>query len=344
MRYLLTVEVSSIYKKNDKVRKVHSLIFAPSFEAAATINARLGTLGNIASDGRPILGLDVKELLKIVLDASPDCMLVPAHIWTPHFSVFGSASGFDSLEECFDELASYIYAVETGLSSDPPMNWRIPELDGRAIISNSDAHSAEKLGREANILDTELSYKGIMRAFKENDTNAFKGTIEFYPEEGKYHLDGHRGCKVRMTPEEAKKHDYTCPICKRRLTIGVMHRVEELATRNEGYRPRRRPPYYSIVPLPEIIAEVEGVGAKSKRVQNAYFPLIMKLGNEFRILLDAPIQDIERHAGERLAEAIRRVREGRLSIAAGYDGEYGTVKIFGEKEEKKATKNQSKLF
>ncbi|MCI0533506.1 endonuclease Q family protein [bacterium] len=348
MRYFLSVEISTIYKKNDRVRKVHSLVFAPVFAAASKINAALGKIGNINSDGRPILGLDTKELLKIVLDASPDCMLVPAHIWTPHFSVYGSQSGFDSLEECFDELAPRIYAIETGLSSDPAMNWRIPELDTRAIISNSDAHSPEKLGREANLFNTELSYFAIMDALKKNDPRAFLGTIEFYPEEGKYHLDGHRNCKTRLHPKETIKRKGLCPVCGRRATIGVMHRVETLAKRPEGFDPKKRPPFKSIVPLPEILAEVLGVsGSGSKKVRELHMKMIHDLGNEFTILLDAPLEDIARSAGEITAEAVKRMRKGAITILGGYDGEYGTVRIFSDKDRTKFAsppKSQKPLF
>ena len=238
--FLLSVEISCIYKKNGKTRKVHCLVFVPDLASAAKFNLALSRIGNIASDGRPILGLDAKELLKITLDTSPQAMLIPAHAWTPHFSVFGAASGFDSLEECFEELTPHIYAIETGLSSDPPMNWRLSALDGITLISNSDAHSAPKLGREANIFDTEVSYGAIMEAIKTR--KRFMGTIEFFPEEGKYHYDGHRACDVRFSPGETKQHDYRCPACGKRVTVGVMHRVELLADRAKGFRPPGSPP------------------------------------------------------------------------------------------------------
>lgn len=327
-RFVLSAEVSTIYKRGGKVRKVHSVILMPSFAAAAKMNAALAKIGNIRSDGRPILGLDTKELLKIALDASPDCLFIPAHIWTPHFSLYGSQSGFDSLEECFDELSPYIFAVETGLSSDPSMCWRIKDLDTRAVVSNSDAHSPRKLGREANVFDTERSYQGIMDALRTRDVQKFPGTIEFYPEEGKYHLDGHRTCRVRMTPPETKAAGYLCPVCKRRVTVGVMHRVELIADRPEGYAPKGRQIYQSIVPLPDIIAEIEGVGPQSKKVDLRYFSLLDKLGSEFSILLDTPIEDIAHAGGEKLGEAIKKMRAGDICIAGGYDGEYGTVRIF----------------
>ena len=353
MRFMLTVEISTIYKKNGRVRKVHSCIFASSFEAVAALNTRLAAIGNIHSDGRPILGLDTRELLAITLDVSSklrdksvgECFFVPAHIWTPHFSVFGSQSGFDTLQECFGELTPHIFAVETGLSSDPPMNWRIAELDNRAIISNSDAHSAGKLGREANIFDTEMSYPAIINALKTNDHRAFRGTIEFYPEEGKYHMDGHRACGVCWTPDETQRANGICLKCGRPVTVGVMHRVEKLADPKRGAdfcaKQKSRSgsgnirPYHSIVPLPEMIAEVEGVGPKSKRVQAKYMDMLTRLGNEFHILLDEPLDRIESEAGILMTHAIKRMREGTIFIEPGYDGEFGVVKIFkpGEKLE-----------
>ncbi len=341
MRYLLTVEISTIYKKNDKVRKVHSVIFAPSFDVAAKINARLQKIGNISSDGRPILGLDAKELLKIVLDASEDCLFVPAHIWTPHFSVFGSRSGFDTMKECFEEMTPYIYAIETGLSSDPAMNWRIAELDNLAIISDSDAHSPGKLGREANIFNTELSYNAITNALKTNDTKAFESTIEFYPQEGKYYLDGHRNCKTCLTPKETKHNKFLCPVCGKPVTVGVMHRVENLANYPEGYKPKNARPFKYIVPLPGIISEVESVGVASKRVQTKFLNTLETLGNEFSILLDLPIKDIENYGGKMLAEAIKRMRDGKINIAPGYDGEYGKINIFDDKDRERLSSQES---
>ena len=281
--------------------------------------------------------------MKIVLGASEECMFIPAHIWTPHFSVFGSQSGFDSLEECFEELTPQIYAVETGLSSDPPMNWRIKELDGRAIISNSDAHSPGKLGREANIFNTELSYPAITKALKGNDTKAFEATIEFYPEEGKYHVDGHRNCKTRMTPKETKENDFLCTKCNRRVTVGVMHRVEDMANREEGGKPEVTRPFTNIVPLPEVIAEVENVGAGSKKVAGVYMKMLEDLGDEFSILLNVPLEEIEKSVGPMVKEAVDRVRKGKIHIAAGYDGEFGTIKIFDEKEREELTPQNALL-
>lgn len=330
--FLLSAEVSCIYSKNGKTRKIHSVILAPDMAAAARINMSLARIGNLSADGRPILGLDAKNLLKIVMEASPDAMLIPAHAWTPHFSVFGSASGFDSLEECFEDLTPHIHAIETGLSSDPAMNWRLSGLDRLTLISNSDAHSAAKIGREANIFDTDLSYSAIARSIKTRE--GFEGTIEFFPEEGKYHYDGHRTCGVSFSPEETIKHDYICPACGGRLTVGVMHRVEKLADRKAGGRPPGAPGYRSIIPLAEIIAEAFDSGVNTKKVKSMYFSMIERLGNEFRILMDLPLEQIEAASDPVIREAIDRMRRGRIQIVPGYDGEYGKVRIFGEGDRK----------
>ena len=324
--FLLSAEISCIYSKNGKTRKIHSIIFAPGFDDAARISAALSKIGNLGSDGRPILGLDAKELLKIVLDSSLDAILVPAHAWTPHFSIFGAASGFDSFEECYEELTPHIPAIETGLSSDPSMNWRLSHLDGITLISNSDAHSPAKIGREANIFDTEISYAAMMEAIRTR--NGFLGTIEFFPEEGKYHYDGHRACGISLPPGETKKHGYLCPVCGKKLTVGVMHRVEELADREEGFRPPDKPPFYSIIPLPEIIAETMKVGVSSRKVGSEYMRLLEALGNELSILMDSPLNEIEKTSSPLLSEAVSRVRAGKISISPGFDGEYGKIKIF----------------
>ena len=339
--FLLSAEISCIYSKNGKTRKIHSLIFVPDFKDAAKINIALSKIGNLAADGRPILGLDAKELLKIVLEASPDAMLVPAHAWTPHFSVFGAVSGFDSLEECFEDLAPYIHAIETGLSSDPAMNRRLSALDKITLISNSDAHSPSKIGREANIFDTEISYRAITDAIKTR--KGFLGTIEFFPEEGKYHFDGHRLCKISLSPKETIKHNYLCPVCSKKVTVGVMHRVDKLADREEGFKPKGVPPFNSIIPLLEIIAEVLKVGVNSKKVMAEYLGLIGKLGSEFKILMDVPLDDIEKAGSPVLREAISMMRSGNVHIAPGYDGEFGKVKIF-EKVEREAIKGQMMMF
>ena len=343
-RFLLTVEVSSIYTKKGKVRKIHTIIFAPSFEVADKINTQLGWIGNLKADGRPILGLDVKELARIVFDASQDCLLVPAHAWTPWFSIFGSKSGFDSLDECFEEYAPYIYAIETGLSSDPLMNWRISALDRIALISNSDCHSPSRIGREANVFDIELSYLGIVDAIRTKDPAKFLHTIEFYPEEGKYHYDGHRVCRFSSSPEETKKIGGLCPQCKRPLTIGVFNRVEELADRPLGFRPPNAIPFKNLIPLDEIIGDVLGVGAASKAVKKEYNDLIKQFGNELAILLDVSREDLGRAANPEIAEGVMRVREGRVEIKPGYDGEYGKIKIFKEGENEKNISKQATLL
>ena len=339
--FILSAEISCIYSKKGKTRKVHCIVFVPDFEAASGINKTLSRIGNLSSDGRPILGLDAKELLKIIVNESKDAMLVPAHAWTPHFSVFGAISGFDSLEECFEDMTPHIHAIETGLSSDPPMNWRLSSLDNITLISNSDAHSPAKLGREANIFDTDISYKAMMKALK--DRKGFLGTIEFFPEEGKYHYDGHRSCGVSFSPKETLRYNYLCPVCGKKVTIGVMHRVEKLADREDGFRPSGAPDYYSIIPLQEIIAETLKVGANSKAVEKEYFRLLEDLGNEFKILLETPVEVIEHTGSSRLAEAISRMRDHKVNIAPGYDGEYGKIKIF-EKNIKKESKGQKGLF
>ncbi len=339
--FLLSAEISCIYSKGGRTRKVHSIVFMPDFAGAARLNAVLSGIGNLSADGRPILGLDAKELLRIVMDASPEAMLVPAHAWTPHFSVFGAMSGFDSLEECFEELTPHIHAIETGLSSDPRMNWRLSGLDRVTLVSNSDAHSPAKIGREANIFDTDLSYHAVMEAIRTKE--GLTGTIEFFPEEGKYHYDGHRLCGVSLSPRETIRHGYLCPVCGRRVTVGVMHRVEELADRDEGFTPPGSPGYHPVIPLPEIIAEALKVGVGSKRVQNEYLKVLSSIGNEFTVLLEAPLEDIGRAGSALLMEAVSRMRSGRVHIAPGFDGEYGRIRIF-EKVEREEIKGQKLLF
>lgn len=326
VHFLLTSEISCIYSKGGKIRKVHNIVFMPDIENVEKFNNILSKKGNLSSDGRPILGLDSKELLKIVLDISDRAMLIPAHAWTPHFSVFGAGSGFDSLEECFEELTPYIYAIETGLSSDPKMNWRISALDRLTLISNSDAHSPMKLGREANIFKTEKSYDAIIHAIKSK--KGFEGTVEFFPEEGKYHFDGHRNCRVNMSPKETISHKFICPVCKKKLTIGVMHRVEKLADRENGFVMENTIPYYSIIPLMEILAEILKAGVNTKKVLQSYLMLLEKYGNEFKILLNLPLNEIEKANIPLLKEAIEKVRSGNIHITPGYDGEFGKIRIF----------------
>jgi len=330
VQFILSAEVSCIYSKNGRTRKVHSLILLPDFASAERLNRALSAIGNLKSDGRPILGLDAKKLLQITLDVAPDAMLIPAHAWTPHFSVLGAASGFDSLQECYEDLMPHIHAIETGLSSDPLMNWRLSALDGITLVSNSDAHSAAKIGREANILDTELSYPALMKAIKTG--KGFQGTIEFFPEQGKYHYDGHRDCGISLTPKETIRSNYLCPACGKKVTVGVMHRVERLADRTEGFRPAHAPSFSSIIPLPEIIAEGLQCGVNTKKVNALYLPLLEKLGNEFKILLDVPLEDIGKAGTPMIQEAVSRMRAGNVHIAPGYDGEFGTVTIFDDAE------------
>lgn len=343
VRFMLTTEISSIYKRHERTRKVHNLIFAPGFSAVANMTDKLVRIGNLHSDGRPILGLDSEDLLRIMIERAPEALFVPAHAWTPHFSVFGANSGFDSLEECFGDLSPHIRVIETGLSSDPPMNWRLSQLDGITLISNSDAHSPSKLGREANVLNGDLSFDGIKAAFTSGEPAKFLGTIEFFPEEGKYHYDGHRNCRVRLSPEEARAHDDACPECGKPVTRGVMHRVEILADQPAGHRAQRALPYRSLVPLVELIAEVHGAGVNTKRVTEAYHQLLASLGNEFEILMNAPIAAIEENGGTLLALAIQRMREGNVTIAPGYDGEYGTVRLLSQ-EDRQSHASQTSLF
>ncbi len=325
-RFVVTGEISSIYKKNGKVRKVHSLILLPGLEEAEVIAGKLETIGNIHSDGRPILGLDCHDLLEIVLELCPKAIYVPAHIWTPHFSLFGAFSGFDSLEECFEALSGEIHAMETGLSADPPMIWRVSALDSYQLISNSDAHSPAKLGREANLLDTELSYQGLSDAIQKG--KGLLGTIEFFPEEGKYHFDGHRKCNLCLSPKEAERYQGICPVCGRKLTMGVAHRIEQLSDRPEGYFRKEAKPFESLIPLPEVLAASTGYSASSAKVQRQYFDMLSTLGTEFEILRSVPEEDIRRAAGSLAAEAIRRLRKGEVERIPGFDGEYGSMKLF----------------
>ena len=328
VRFLIGGEISNIYKRYDRTRKVHNVVFAPSIEATTILQAELEKIGNIRSDGRPILGLDSRDLLEIVLEVEDGCHLIPAHIWTPWFSVLGSKSGFDSMEECFADLTSHIFAVETGLSSDPPMNWRISWLDGYTLVSNSDAHSPQKLAREATLFDTELSYDALFDALKSGDPAQFLGTIEFFPEEGKYHLDGHRKCGVCWEPVTTVAHEGRCTTCGKPVTVGVYHRVEELADRAPGTRPKSAAPFTSLIPLPEALSEVLGVGPNSKRVQTEYLRLLGRLGPELDILRSLPLEDISAAGGPVLAEGIRRMRKGDVVTQSGYDGEYGVIRMF----------------
>ncbi len=341
VRFILSCEISNIHKKDGKVRKNHNLIFMPDFKKAENFNKKLDKIGNIKSDGRPILGLDAKNLLEIMLDTSDTAFFIPAHIWTPWFSIMGSKSGFDSIKECFEDLTPHIFAVETGLSSDPPMNWRVSALDNLTLVSNSDAHSPMKLGREANLFNTNLSYNDIRSAIENGDKKRFLGTIEFFPQEGKYHLDGHRKCNIRFTPKESIKNKGICPVCRKPLTLGVLNRVEELADRPKNSYPKQKSPFYSIIPLTEILSEILKVGAGSKRVKQKYNNLLEKLGPELKILLEVKNESLERSEVPLLAEAIKRMRTKKITLLPGYDGEFGKVKIFTQQEREKLSKQQS---
>jgi len=332
VRFMLAGEISNIYKRHDKVRKIHNVVFMPSFDALERFQARLEQIGNIRSDGRPILGLDSRDLLEIVLETDSLGYFIPAHIWTPWFAMFGSMSGFDAVEECFGDLTDHIFALETGLSSDPAMNSRLSMLDKYALVSNSDAHSPQKLAREANIFETELSYISIFNALKNRESGEFKGTVEFFPEEGKYHFDGHRKCGIRWDPKETLANDGMCPICGRKVTVGVMHRVETLADRENELPKEQRQSYKSLVPLPELLAEIYAVGVNSKRVNESLQYLLSKLGSELSILQDIPLDEIKSVGGEMVSEGIRRMRIGEINVKAGYDGEFGTIKLFEENE------------
>nr|MDE7244957.1 endonuclease Q family protein [Oscillospiraceae bacterium] len=322
-KFLVTGEISCIYKRDGKTRKVHHLILLPSLEAAEELSVRLEAVGNIHSDGRPILGMDSRDLLELTLETCPEAEFIPAHIWTPHFSMFGAFSGFDSIEDCFGSLSGHIHAAETGLSSDPPMNWRVSALDRLTLVSHSDAHSPGKLGREADLLETGVSYPELIRAIRTGE--GFYGTVEFFPEEGKYHLDGHRSCGVCLTPAETQARNGRCPVCGKKLTIGVEHRVEALADRPAGMRPAGAKPFESLAPLPEVIAASTGVSAASKRTSALYTKMLDALGPEFFILREAPVSDIERTAGPCVAEGIRRLRLGEVERRPGFDGEYGVI-------------------
>ncbi len=349
--FMLTAEISSIYSFKGKARRIHNIIMAPSLETAEKINSALQKRGNLSSDGRPILGTPAKDLLKIVLDISEDCLFVPAHAWTPWFSVFGSKSGFDSIEECFDEYSKYIYAIETGLSSDPEMNWRLSALDKITLLSNSDAHSPGKIGREANVFNCEMDYFKILNAIKKKDKTRFLYTVEFFPEEGKYHYDGHRLCNILFSPEETKKQNSICPVCKKSLTVGVMSRVDELADRKQGFIPENAIPSKHMVPLEEIIGDAFNAKANTVKVKREYERLTGS-NTEFEILLDLPETELYRITDRKIAEGILKVRAGKINIIPGYDGVYGKISIFNEqpaaKKERKKTQTvqpeQKNLF
>jgi uncharacterized protein (TIGR00375 family) len=325
--FILNVELNGIYSVGGKLRRIHNMVFVPSFETAEKLSAWLDGYGKLASDGRPTLGLSSKDLLAKLLDIDPRAFLVPAHIWTPWFSLYGSNSGFDSIEECFGDLSSEIFAVETGLSSDPPMNWRLSALDNRTLISNSDAHSPGRLGREANVFDCEVSYDAIRDVLKTKDKKRFLYTIEFFPEEGKYHYDGHRACGISFAPAQSLVNDNLCPGCGRQLTIGVLHRVEQLADRKPEEVPTDVIPFKHLVPLEEVIGEALGVGRDTAQVHKMYEPLVTALGSEFEVLLNASIPDIVLNSNERIGLGIERMRRGEVQATAGYDGVFGVIQV-----------------
>ncbi len=343
VKFILSTEIALIYKKGDKCRRIHLVVMAPNIKSVEKLNNYLDRKFNIRSDGRPILGMSAPELMKLCLDIHPKFLIYPAHIWTPWFAVFGSKSGFNSMEECFENYTKYIYAYETGLSSDPEMNWRLSSLDNLTLLSNSDAHSLPNLGREANVMDLEeITYNEIYEVIKNKDIKKIKYSIEFYPEEGMYHYDGHRDCGVSFTPQESKKNKNICPICKKPLTIGVMNRIDELADKPLGRKPKNAPGFKKLVELDKIIAESLNIKSRSsKKVQKEYNNLINKIGPELYILIDAPIFEIKKAASPIIFEGIKRVREGKLIIKPGFDGKYGEIKIFSENERKD---NQQKLF
>ena len=331
VRFLLSAEISSIYKRHGAVRKVHNLLYVPDFASVERLNATLAGIGNIESDGRPILGLDSRDLLEILLEQAPDGFLVPAHIWTPWFSLFGSRSGFDSIEECFGDLTPHVFALETGLSSDPDMNRLISGLDRFALISNSDCHSPAKLGREANLFSTDLDFFALKEAIRGNRRDTFRATVEFFPEEGKYHADGHRACHVCLDPLETRRLGLTCPVCGKPLTVGVLHRVMELADREQPLYREDSPEVFSLIPLPEVLGEILGTGPASKKVMEQYGRTIARFGSEFDLLLHTPLDEI-RQASPILGEAVERMRSGRVIRKPGYDGEYGVIRVFEEGE------------
>lgn len=339
--YMLTTEVSNIYFKSGKSRKIHNIVFSPSFEVSQEVNKYLRAFGDLKVDGRPMLDLDCEKMAKGFYGISPDIFVVPGHIWTPWFSLFGSNSGFDKIEDCFGRETDKVFALETGLSSDPAMNWRWSSLDRFSLLSNSDSHSPSRIGREANIFKEKFTYKGLIDILKKKDREKFLFTVEFFPQEGKYHWDGHRNCKARLSPGEAKKINERCPVCGRHITVGVMHRLEDLADRDEGFTPENGVPFRNMVPLDEIIADAMGIGKDSLGVEREYNSLIQRLGSEFEILLEMPDEELLKNCNPRIAKGILKVRKGEVEKIAGYDGEYGRIKIFKEGEEEKGEKQLS---
>jgi len=342
--FLLTCEVSNIYYKEGRLKKIHNIIFAPDFNTVEKISSKLERFGDLYSDGRPNLKLDAKDLVELLLDIDERIIIVPAHVWTPWFSLFGSRSGFDSIEECFEEYSKYIFAAETGLSSDPSMNWRLSALDKITLISCSDAHSPQKIGREANVFNTELSYEAIVEAIKQKDSRKFLYTIEFFPQEGKYHYDGHRNCGISLPPEETKRYKGICPVCKKPLTVGVLNRVDQLADRPEGFEPENSIPFKRVVPLREIVAESLGQNVATKLVDEVYTRVVNRYGGEMNVLLDISLEELSGFVPPRLIEGIKRMRDGKVKIKCGFDGVYGKVKIFDEEESGEEKNGQLSLF
>ena len=343
--FLLSGEVSSIYKQGEKVRRIHNMIWAPNFAAADKIRDGLEKRGaNLNSDGRPIMGIKCPDLVQIVKEADAKAEVVPAHAWTPHFGLFGSLSGFDSVEEAFGDQSKHIFAIETGLSSDPKMNWRLSGLDQYSLVSNSDAHSLRKIGREANVFEVDpdkISYEEIIRIIKDKNPKEFKYTIEFFPEEGKYHLDGHADCKFSCLPAVTKKYGGLCPQCGKKLLVGVLNRIEALSDREDGYVPKRAIPFKNVIPLEEIIAETYGTGV-GKKVLNTYERMTAQIP-EFEILLDLPKEEISQISNSAVAESVTRVREGKVSVLGGYDGLFGVIHIYENKERKNLLKKAEQV-
>ncbi|MFH1473282.1 MAG: endonuclease Q family protein [Candidatus Aenigmatarchaeota archaeon] len=325
MHFILQAEVSLIYN-DGKTRKIHNVILAPSFDIVDQINDFLKDYGKLASDGRPILTkIDCAELTESLMKISKDIVIIPAHIWTPWFSLFGSKSGFDNIEECFKDQTKHIFALETGLSSDPEMNWRLSQLDRFSLVSNSDCHSPwpTRLGRELNVLETKMSYKDVINTIKEKNPEKFLYTIEVDPSYGKYHWDGHRACDVCFEPKESIKHKNQCPVCKKELTIGVLHRVEELADREEGFKPKNAIPFKRMLPLSELLASVFSVQPFSKKVWNEAIKITNEFGSELNALLEVPEEKLKLVTHEKIVKMIIKNRNGKLKIQPGYDGIYG---------------------
>ncbi len=331
VRFILSSEVNTLFYKGGRAHQIHHVLLAPSIASVERINQELEAFGSLSIDGRPTLRMEAWRLAEVVLGVEPRCLVIPAHAWTPWFAIFGSTSGFDAVEECFEHQAKNIFALETGLSSDPAMNWRLSALDRYTLLSNSDSHSARKIGREANVFDCEIGYDAIAQAIRTKDRTKLLSTIEFFPEEGKYHYDGHRNCKVRWAPQESRRHGLRCSVCGRRVTVGVMHRVDVLADRAPGITPPNAIPYQCLVPLEEIIAEALGVGVGTQAVERAYRSLIHHCGTEFGVLLEASEELLRKAtAVSKIVEGILHVRQGDVAMEPGYDGEYGKVHIFAE--------------